>query len=169
MAKIVKRRGSQLEVRVRRTVPREVLGPCNPSFKSPNALRIYFFTHNRNKYLDSSSTLVQAEEETTGARIMCVDNRLFFKRHQKLNYNMAISQLLESLEVKADLHDKITSQIMSMGESKYKGGKKVKRKIFKGLRVDLTWIRTFVLDRDSVNQLVKEVLAGERIWRGTKR
>lgn len=89
---------------------------------------------------------------------MCVDNRLFFKRYQQLNYYISISEVLESLNVKAYLHDSITSQIMSMGESKYRDGKKVKRKISKGLRVDLTWIQTFLGDRDSVHQLFEEAM-----------
>ncbi|KAK1361657.1 hypothetical protein POM88_046131 [Heracleum sosnowskyi] len=133
--KIVKRRGSQLEVRVRKTRPREVLSPpCPVNCKSPNALHISFFTHTRNRYLDSSSTLVGVEQEATGQKTICVDKLMAY------------------------LHDSITSQIMSMGESKYKGGKKVKRKISKGLCVDLTWIQTFLGDRDSVHQLFEEAM-----------
>ncbi|KAK1361367.1 hypothetical protein POM88_045841 [Heracleum sosnowskyi] len=157
--KIVKRRGSQLEVRVRKTRPREVLTPpCPVNCKSPNALHISFFTHTRNRYLDSSSTLVGVEQEATGQKTICVDKRVFFKRYHQLDYYILISQVLESFKVMAYLHDSITSQIMSMGESKYKGGKKVKRKISKGLCVDLTWIQTFLGDRDSVHQLFEEAM-----------
>ncbi|KAK1404102.1 hypothetical protein POM88_003707 [Heracleum sosnowskyi] len=157
MAKIVKRRGSQLEVRVRKTRPREVVGPCQENCNSPYALRISFITHTRKRYVDSSSTLVGIEHETTANKTICVDKRIFFKRSHLLDYHMIISAVLDTLNVKAaSLQDSITAQIMSMGESKYKGGKKVKRKISKGLHVDLTWIKTFLGDRDSVHQLFEE-------------
>ncbi|KAK1385286.1 hypothetical protein POM88_023021 [Heracleum sosnowskyi] len=130
---MAKRRGSQLEVRVRKTYPRKVLGPCPAFWNSPDALRISFFTHNRKQYLDSSSTLLRAEEETTGANGMCFDNRVFFKRcYQQVIDSIAISELLDSLQVKRYLHDRITRQIMSMGQPKYRGGKKVKRKVING-------------------------------------
>ncbi|KAK1390348.1 hypothetical protein POM88_018526 [Heracleum sosnowskyi] len=157
MAKIVKRRGSQLEVRVRKTRPHEVVGPCQVNCNSPNALRISFITHTRKRYVDSSSTLLGIEQEITANKTICVDKRIFFKRSHQLDYHIIISAVLDSLNVKAaDLQDSITAQIMSMGESKYKGGKKVKRKISKGLRVDLTWIKTFLGDRYSVHQLFEE-------------
>lgn len=53
---------------------------------------------------------------------------------------------------------RITSLIMSTGECKYKGGKKVKRKISKGLHVNLTWIQMLLGDRDSVHDLFEEAM-----------
>ncbi|KAK1404103.1 hypothetical protein POM88_003708 [Heracleum sosnowskyi] len=131
MAKIVKRRGSQLEVRVRKTRPREVVG---------HAKRIA--THPTPFAYPSSLTLENA---------MWIHLQLL----SELNTKQLQTRLFVSINA-ASLQDSITAQIMSMGESKYKGGKKVKRKISKGLHVDLTWIKTFLGDRDSVHQLFEE-------------
>lgn len=154
--KIIKRRGSQLEVRVRKTRPHEVLRPCSLNCNSSAALRISFFTHTRKRYVDSSSSLIGTEQETIGEETICVDKRLFFNSNHKIKNNISFSKVLGSLNVKECLHDKITRQIVSMGECKFKGGKMVKRKIYKGLHVHLTTIQTFLGDQDSVRELFEK-------------
>ncbi|KAL8132819.1 hypothetical protein AgCh_008340 [Apium graveolens] len=121
-------------------------------FASPSSLIL------ETRYLDSSSTFIASQHETTAQKTICIDKRLFFKRSQRLDFCIIISAILESLNVKAYLHDSIITQIMSLGESNYKDGKKVKRKISNGLHIHLTWIQTFLGDRDSVHDLFEEAM-----------
>ncbi|KAK1356960.1 hypothetical protein POM88_050219 [Heracleum sosnowskyi] len=149
---------SQLEVRVRKTRPNEVVRPCPLNCKSSNRLRITFFTYTRKRYVDLNSSLIGTKLERTGEETICVDKRLLFKDNSQTKNFIKSSGVLESLNVKEYLHDKIISQIVSMGDVKNKGGKKVKRKIYKGLDVDLTLIKTFLADQESVWEVFQTLI-----------
>lgn len=150
--KIVKRRGKQLDIRVRK-IGRRPVNNREPS----NRLRISFFSHIRKEYVDSSSTSLGGEQEITAHKTLWVDNSVFFKSSQQLDAYIIISQVLTSLKVLAYLHDNIIAKILSMGQSTYKNGIKVRRNNFNRMYVHLTWINTFVGDPDSVKELLDAI------------
>ena len=144
-SKVMKRRGTQLEIRVRKANHHPLSHPtCQ---ESENIIHLKFVTNTLKNYLHSpTSSLIGEELLTTGTRTLSVDRRDFFQASNELKSYLTISEsALEPLNVKADIvHDKIIRQVMRCGE------RMNKKKDFKGLVVAMTFIKTFVGDRASV-------------------